>query len=152
MSNETNSTIQYVQKILFGSPGTGKSYRIADGEDSIANELGINNKEENIFRTVFHPEYKYGDFMGKLLPHTNESGFITYKFYSGIFLKALAKAYKNILDGGNSSVLLVIDEINRGNSAAIFGTVFQLLDRDDDGWSSYNVSPNLEIEITSKLS
>ncbi|WP_434581521.1 AAA family ATPase [Sulfurimonas sp. NW15] len=133
-----NTTTKYVQKILFGSPGTGKSYKILDGGSSIKNGLNIESNE-NIFRTIFHPEYKYGDFMGKLLPHT-EGGGITYKFYSGIFLKALAKAYRNFLDGNKENVLLIVDEINRGNTAAIFGTVFQLLDRNEDGWSSYEVN------------
>lgn len=72
---------------------------------------------------------------------------VQYKFYEGHFLKALSQAYKNIIaaqenDSEVEKVALVIDEINRGNSAAIFGTIFQLLDREPDGWSSYEVSVN----------
>jgi len=81
-----------------------------------------------------------------LMPIT-VGGNVQYKFYEGHFLKALSQAYKNIIaaqdnDGEIEKVALVIDEINRGNSAAIFGTIFQLLDREPDGWSSYEVSVN----------
>ena len=171
-----------IQKILFGSPGTGKSHQI---KNDIAPRLGIEVSSENYIPTVFHPEYTYGDFMGKLMPFTNDSGKVEYLFYRGHFLKALAQAYKNILlsyieldenkdkvteeykkeinktaiksfstqesielDNRKDTVqrkepkniLLVIDEINRGNSAAIFGTVFQLLDRENNGWSTYPIS------------
>ena len=129
----------YQQLILFGSPGTGKSYQI----NKRLKELGIEDSDgANCIKTVFHPEYTYGDFVGKLLPLTNSAGGIEYHYYSGHFLRALAQAYKNILDNPENPkpVALVIDEINRGNSAAIFGTMFQLLDRENDGWSSYGIS------------
>lgn len=78
--------------------------------------------------------------MGKLLP-ISRGDQITYQFYEGHFLVALARAYKNLLEKPDAPerVALVIDELNRGNSAAIFGTAFQLLDRDNSGWSSYQV-------------
>lgn len=171
-----------IQRILFGSPGTGKSYQI---KNVIAPALDIQVNSENYIPTVFHPEYTYGDFMGKLMPFTNDSGKVEYLFYRGHFLKALAQAYKNIIltfveleenkkkaaddykreigktntanftseetrefdtrkdsvvKSKPKNVLLVIDEINRGNSAAIFGTVFQLLDRDSNNWSTYPIS------------
>jgi 5-methylcytosine-specific restriction protein B len=173
---------QPIQKILFGSPGTGKSYKIVDAEDSYFKQLVIDNKNPDLIKTVFHPEYTYGDFMGKLMPLTDK-GHVTYEFYAGHFMQALGTAFKNIIKAyieyqekidevekefkaeirKNKSeyseeeksllnfrlstiirpkpknVLLVIDEINRGNSAAIFGTAFQLLDRDSTGWSSYPV-------------
>lgn len=135
-----------IQKILFGSPGTGKSYSI---EKYYFNELSIDPLSENSIKTVFHPEYTYGDFMGKLVPLT-QGDKVKYTFYEGHFLKALGRAFKNILKVRPESVAsinweevenvgLVIDEINRGNSAAIFGTAFQMLDREDSGWSSYSV-------------
>lgn len=145
-----------IQKILFGSPGTGKSYRI--NREIIPKDLGITS-DKNIVKTVFHPEYTYGDFMGKLVPITKSGGKPQYNYYEGHFLKALSKAYINILKShdkeGNKisdpeNVALVIDEINRGNSSAIFGTVFQLLDRDEDGWSSYEINIT-EIEFTKLL-
>lgn len=129
-----------IQKIFFGSPGTGKSYQI---REIAQNELGIELDEDshmltNTVKTVFHPEYTYADFMGKLLPLTQGNSII-YKFYPGHFLRILGMAYKGLIDGNDEHYLLVIDELNRGNSAAIFGTVFQLLDREQDGWSTYEV-------------
>lgn len=158
-----------IQKILFGSPGTGKSHRVDN--HIIPNDLGIRDKN-NIIKTVFHPEYTYGDFMGKLMPLTVKEGnknVVTYNYFEGHFLKALAQAYKQVIiqnlrqdtsakDDEDEpteentaispllNVVLVIDEINRGNSAAIFGTVFQLLDREKDpiketnGWSTYSIN------------
>ena len=142
-----------IQKIIFGSPGTGKSYKI--DHEIIPNQLEIDvlANPENVIKSVFHPEYTHGDFMGKLLPITR-SGKVEYNFYEGHFLKALIQSYRNIIkaydkqtgvriDGAKiENVALVIDEINRGNSSSIFGSVFQLLDRDDSGWSSYCVSVN----------
>jgi len=141
-----------IQKILFGSPGTGKSYKIDN--DIIPYELGIDvdATPENIIKTVFHPEYTYGDFVGKLMPITR-SAKVEYNFYEGHFLRALSQAYKNIIKAydkqGNriddfeiENVVLIIDELNRGNSSAIFGSIFQLLDRDNSGWSSYYISIN----------
>lgn len=138
-----------IQRIIFGSPGTGKSYMI--DHKIIPDDLGI-IKPENVIKAVFHPEYTHGDFMGKLLPMTQDAQ-IEYNFYEGHFLRALSQAYKNILntydkdgkkilDKKAENVVLVIDEINRGNSSAIFGSIFQLLDRDEDGWSSYTTSIN----------
>lgn len=140
-----------IQKILFGCPGTGKSYKI---ENTIIPSLGIDNAYSNInvIKTVFHPEYTYGDFMGKLVPITKDKK-VEYNFHSGHFLRALAQAYKNLIAAYDKqkneinnpqNVVLVIDEINRGNSSAIFGTVFQLLDREIKGemkgWSSYSIN------------
>lgn len=136
----------YQQKILFGSPGTGKSYQIDKHIIPYELLIDVEKMPANVIKTVFHPEYTYGDFVGKLMPIT-VGGNVQYKFYEGHFLKALSQAYKNIIaaqdnDGDCEKVALVIDEINRGNSAAIFGTIFQLLDRNLDGWSSYEVSVN----------
>lgn len=144
-----------IQKIFFGCPGTGKSYQISNDDlgGVVKEELGIDKDvhAENLIKTVFHPEYTYGDFMGKLMPQTNKDGNVYYQFYEGHFLKALGQAYKNIIAAKEGelpqNVALVIDEINRGNSSAIFGTVFQLLDRLDrskngveKGWSAYGIN------------
>jgi 5-methylcytosine-specific restriction endonuclease McrBC GTP-binding regulatory subunit McrB len=129
--------MNFKQQILFGSPGTGKSYKI---DNEIIAELGIEDSA-NCIKSVFHPEYTYGDFIGKLLPITKD-GQVEYNYNLGHFLKALAQAYKNIIKNPDKpdNVILVIDEINRGNSAAIFGNIFQLLDRDNDGLSTYEVT------------
>lgn len=125
-----------IQKVFFGSPGTGKSYLV----QQIA-QKDLKTEKQNIIKTVFHPEYSYGDFMGKLLPLSDDHGKPTYQYYAGHFLKALAKSYQNIINNPQNPehVVLVIDELNRGNSSSIFGTIFQLLDRENDGWSSYDV-------------
>lgn len=106
--------------------------------------LGID--ENNVIRVTFHPEYTYGDFVAKLLPMTvrharaseaedTKSSSIEYSVHPGPLIKALAKA----INSPNQNFLLVIDEINRGNCAAIFGDFFQLLDRDSNGCSQYGV-------------
>jgi len=155
-----------VQKIYFGTAGVGKSYTVE--KEIVCKELGIYQENENgkynidtegelkkvnvdysnCIKTVFHPEYTYRDFMVKLSPVTTVDGKVRYEHNEGDFLKALAKAYKNILESEvPNNVALVIDEINRGNSAEIFGTVFQLLDREDDGWSSYPINlSNMEFD------
>lgn len=118
------------QKIIFGPPGTGKSYSV----DAIAESLEIGECPDRRIQTVFHPEYTYGDFIAKLMPISND-GKVEYRVVAGHFIKALAVALNN----PEHNVLLQIDEINRGNCAAIFGDIFQLLDRDRYGNSSYKV-------------
>ena len=137
------------QLILFGCPGTGKSHKV---NNQYCEELSVDNNSENCIRTVFHPEYDYGDFMGKLLPITKNNK-VEYNYYPGHFMKALIASYKNILASVNNkkvewgevkNVCLIIDELNRGNTSSIFGNVFQLLDRNNNGekkgWSTYGVS------------
>ncbi len=143
-----NQQAKPIQKILFGSPGTGKSYQIR----TIATDvLGIPSDKmlRNTVKTVFHPEYTYADFIGKLLPLTQGNSVI-YKFYPGHFLRILGMAYQSLIENNQEPYLLVIDELNRGNAAAIFGTVFQLLDREADGWSSYEVDIS-EMELVGLL-
>lgn len=118
-----------LQKIIFGPPGTGKSFSV----DAIANSLGIDGCPDRRIQTVFHPEYTYGDFIAKLMP-ISINGTVEYRVVAGHFIKALAKALTD-----DTNVLLQIDEINRGNCAAIFGDIFQLLDRDSEGNSSYSI-------------
>jgi 5-methylcytosine-specific restriction protein B len=147
----TDDTIKPIQKILFGCPGTGKSYKIREiAEKQLNISFDSDTKIlKNTVKTVFHPEYTYGDFMGKLLPLTQGTNVI-YKFYPGHFLKVLGMAYRGLIEGNNEHYLLVIDELNRGNAAAIFGTVFQLLDRESDHWSSYEVDVS-EMELVGLL-
>ena len=88
-------------------------------------------------RLVFHPDYTYSDFIGQILPAVAEDGQVSYKFTPGPFTNILREAYNN----PGKEYILIIEEINRGNAPAIFGEVFQLLDRkveirdiDDDGY------------------
>lgn len=112
--------------ILYGVPGSGKSHTI--GEQYC-------NDESRMERLVFHPDYTYSDFVGQILPNVSE-GNVSYEFTEGPFTRLLKKAYNN----PGEEYFLIIEEINRGNAPAIFGEVFQLLDRDDDGNSEYGIS------------
>ncbi len=116
-----------MQKIYYGAPGTGKSFEV----NKYLKEKNI--PDERIFRITFHPEYTYNDFTGQLLPtvvRTGEhAGDITYAYEKGVFTLALEKAYEDT----SKEVYLVLEEMSRGNCAAIFGDIFQLLDREKDG-------------------
>lgn len=119
------------QTIYYGVPGSGKSHKI--------DEITKNLSEEQKIRVVFHPEYTNADFVGQILPCLTSDG-IEYRFKAGPFSRILKKAYQN----PDKPHYLIIEEINRGNAAAIFGDLFQLLDRDSKGWSSYKIE-NLDI-------
>lgn len=103
--------------LIYGVPGVGKSW-------IIKNEKCKDIDEHYIERVVFHPDYTYSDFVGQILPKVSE-GDVKYEFVPGPFTNILKKAYEN----NTQKVFLIIEEINRGNAPAIFGDVFQLLDR-----------------------
>ena len=103
------------QIIYYGVPGCGKSNKIREDLKNLP--------EKNKVRVVFHPEYTNAEFIGQILPVTN--GGIRYEFTPGPFTQIIKRAYLN----PNEQFYLVIEEINRGNAAAIFGDTFQLLDR-----------------------
>ncbi len=103
--------------ILYGVPGAGKSWTI---------KHEYCDDESRMERLVFHPDYTYSDFVGQILPRVSDDGTITYEFTPGPFTKLVKKAYFN----PDKEYYLVIEEVNRGNAPAIFGDVFQLLDRD----------------------
>lgn len=107
-------------KIYFGIPGCGKSYKVS-------NEVLAGVSNENIFRTTFYLDYTNSDFVGQLVPKTDREKHVTYEPNFGPFSKALKRACET-----TDMVYLVIEEINRGNAAAIFGDLFQLLDRLDE--------------------
>lgn len=117
-------------KIYYGAPGCGKSHYIS----KILKDAEV--KDENIFRVTFHPEYMNVDFVGQILPTVSETTdiatgetkeIVRYQFNPGPFTLALKRAYQT-----TEMVYLIIEEINRGNAAAIFGDLFQLLDRVKD--------------------
>lgn len=123
-NQSTSYTPNFSQIIYYGVPGSGKSHKI--------DEKTKNLPDDQKMRVVFHPEYTNADFIGQILPVMEGNG-VRYAFKSGAFTKILIEALKN----PSKPYYLIIEEINRGNAAAIFGEIFQLLDRGSDGWSSY---------------
>lgn len=126
-----------LQKMLYGAPGTGKSYRISS---SIRKSYpGFNEYDDNpyVFRTTIYRDYSYFDFVGNIMPITKD-GKISYEFVPGIFTTALFTALRN-QDRG-IDVYLILEEMSRGDIASIFGDIFQLLDRDDTGKSMYGIN------------
>jgi 5-methylcytosine-specific restriction protein B len=119
--------LNYKQIIYFGAPGTGKSF--------VAKELLSMINKENIFRTTIHPEFTYSDFVGQLLPESDGATGVNFVFKPGTFTEALKKAYCD----SSVNVYLVLEELSRGNVAAIFGDIFQLLDRNEYFESLYPV-------------
>lgn len=119
--------------LLFGAPGTGKSNTLKDSQK-------LHFKDENSFeRVTFYSSYSYAHFVGTFKPKM-EGKDITYKFVPGPFIRILEKAYEN----PDKNYLLIIEEINRANQAAVFGDVFQLLDR-EDGKSEYPIETSEEL-------
>ena len=128
--------------LLYGVPGSGKSWTI---------EHEYCKEGTKVERLVFHPDYTYSDFIGQILPDVADNGQVSYKFTAGPFTTIVRDAYRN----PKTEYVLVIEEINRGNAPAIFGEVFQLLDRkkeklkkNDDGFaigtSEYGITnPNI---------
>ena len=136
-----------LQQIFYGAPGTGKSCGIKKTLDD--NHVA----EDNIFRTTFHPDSDYSTFVGAYKPTMEvvpryesstgtqvEERRIAYNFIPQAFLNAYVRAYQT-----DENVYLVIEEINRGNCAQIFGDLFQLLDRGDDGKSEYSIKADTDI-------
>lgn len=133
-----------LQVIYYGAPGTGKSHKIK----SINKELGIVP-----IRTTFHPDSDYSTFVGsykptmEVVPRFESSGTqveekrIVYNYIPQAFLRAYVSAWKHY----PTPQYLVIEEINRGNCAQIFGDLFQLLDRSAEGFSDYPIIPDSDI-------
>lgn len=148
--------------LFYGVPGSGKSYEI---------KSKYCDNENLIERVVFHPDYTYSDFVGQILPQINEDGEnskVEYRFIPGPFTRILKACHEDINNGINQHRYLIIEEINRGNAPAIFGEIFQLLDRCDDsykgiiGESEYGISnsdiaeevygdKNIKVKISSNL-
>lgn len=123
--------------IYFGAPGTGKSHELGEHADRYFDD-------DHRCRVTFYPDYTYSQFVGCFKPMTeqvvdsdgNKRTAITYRYALGPFLETYVKAVKN----PEQNYLLIVEEINRANPAAVFGDVFQLLDRRSDGCSEYTVA------------
>lgn len=118
------------QKIYYGCPGTGKSTKL---ESDISGKI--------ISRVTFHPEYSYSSFIGSYKP-TKRNGQIDYSFVPQVFIDIYVEACKN----PNNSYALVIEEINRGNCAEIFGDLFQVLERNKYGKSRFPIALNNDLK------
>lgn len=143
-----------LQQIYYGAPGTGKSKAI--------NDLTFG---ESVIRTTFHPDSDYASFVGTYKPITEEvvlrdsngkkvideetgkvvkEDRIAYKFIPQAFLEAYVEAWKKL--GSSKKQFLIIEEINRGNCAQIFGDLFQLLDRNEYGFSDYPIVADKDMQ------
>lgn len=138
LHNETTKGIILSSNILlYGVPGCGKSHKVEEEYESKI------TTEKNKIRVVFHPDYTYSDFVGQLLPVLKEvenaqgvkEEKLQYEFVLGPFTQILKTAYAE----PDQQCLLIIEELNRGNAPAIFGEIFQLLDRYDNGESKYGI-------------
>lgn len=116
------------QIIYYGVPGSGKSHTISE---RLKNKYKITDEDLYVERTVFHPEYTNADFIGQIIPRLVQ-GKTDFQFKPGPFTSILKKA----LYDSEHRYVLIIEEINRGNAAAIFGEIFQLLDRVKNGVTS----------------
>lgn len=159
---DKTSTSDSRQQIFYGAPGTGKSHRIKEQLKA------LNVPKENIFRTTFHPDSDFSTFVGAYKPTMKKQyrydgkvkakyyedddlanakkddviidKVIQYDFVPQTFIKAYVRAYQT-----KENVYLIIEEINRGNCAQIFGDLFQLLDRDENGVSDYTIKADADI-------
>ena len=151
---EKPETLISRQIIYYGAPGTGKSH-------SVKRETEEWEKKGRVVRTTFHPDSDYSTFVGAYKPTTESvqrydiynkpitkdgqpvmEQVITYEFVAQAFLHAYINAWKN----REEPEFLIIEEINRGNCAQIFGDLFQLLDRGDDGYSEYSVHADKDLQ------
>ena len=121
-------------RIYFGAPGTGKSHKMAE-------DANLQFPQENIIRVTFYPDYTNAQFVGGFRPYTDRDKQSYYRYVPGPFIRAYVKAKQN----PNQNVALLIEEINRANPAGVFGDIFQLLDRNEQGVSEYPVAASAEL-------
>lgn len=152
-----NQNLRALQQIYFGAPGTGKSH-----------EIKLQIQKHKSFRITFHPDTDYSSFVGAYKPTSVEVPMLTtlgekaipvkdmegnpltenkiiYTYVKQAFLNAYIEAWKEQANETPQPVYLVIEEINRGNCAQIFGDIFQLLDRNTNGFSDYAIVPDADL-------
>lgn len=127
-------------RVVFGAPGTGKSFTLKKDCEKV-----INDYQGEFERVTFHPDYSYSQFVGTYKPITDNSGKIKYEYVPGPFVRVLVNALKSAMEYKSRPFILVIEEINRAKVAAVFGDIFQLLDRDDDGASEYEIQTSEDL-------
>ena len=129
-------------RILFGAPGTGKSHTLDKETDAL-----VKSMDGEYERVTFHPDYSYANFVGTYKPVPSADG-ITYKYVPGPFMRVLKKALENANNPNAipKPFVLVIEEINRANVAAVFGDVFQLLDRNSKNISDYSIQASEDLK------
>ena len=123
-----------IQRIFFGTPGGGKSHKV---KILIEEEKGARDR---CFRTTFHPDTDYASFVGSYKP-VMKGELICYKFIPQVFTIAYIAAWNDL----ENEYFLDIEEINRGNCAQIFGDLFQLLDRNKEGYSEYPIQADSDL-------
>lgn len=143
-SNDSNydnikcNALKYnIQNLYFGAPGTGKSYGIDNLIMDCYPEIEIKDNPF-VFKTTIYSDYSYYNFIGNIMP-TSRNDEIGYDFKAGVFSQALARAFEY----KDKEIFLIVEEMSRGNIASIFGDVFQLLDRDENGNSEYSINNDL---------
>lgn len=151
--------IKSYNRIIFGAPGTGKSYELKheaeftkkDGSlypDTTKREdrIDLAFPENNVERVTFHPDYSYGQFVGNYKPVSDDEGRIRYEYVPGPFMRTLVKALESGKNEESAEkFLLIVEEINRAKVAAVFGDMFQLLDRTDAGDSVYEIQASEDV-------
>lgn len=122
--------------IYFGAPGTGKSHNL---NERVKKEFD----EDKVRRVTFYPDYTYAQFVGSYKPYSDLSkgNEISYRYVTGAFMDT----YLAAITHPNEKYVLIIEELNRANPAAVFGNIFQLLDRDSSGNSKYSVATSTEM-------
>ena len=151
--------IKSYNRIVFGAPGTGKSYELKheaeftkkngslyDDKTKKEDRTDLAFPDKNIERVTFHPDYSYGQFVGSYKPVSDDDGRIRYEYVPGPFMRTLVKALESGKKGeAAEKFLLIVEEINRAKVAAVFGDMFQLLDRTDDGESMYEIQASEDV-------